>query len=87
MDRMLFSGIRDNKERGSAGGFLVQNLTTETLLSVVSAYFTINAYGELKDKLEQLAGFRFLYGDPKFVGRIQQLGNDAKAFELTERRH
>ncbi len=86
MDRMLFSGIRDNKERGSAGGFLVQNLTTETLLSVVSAYFTINAYGELKDKLEQLAGFRFLYGDPKFVGRIQQLGNDAKAFELTERR-
>jgi len=86
MERILFSGIRDNRERGSAGDFLVQNLTPETLLSVVSAYFTITAYGEIKDKLEQISGFRFLYGDPKFVGRIQQHGNDAKAFELTERR-
>ena len=62
----------------------MNNLKPETRLSVVSAYFTINAYGELRDSLEQISRMRFLYGDPKFVGKMEKEGKDSKAFILTD---
>ena len=38
------SDIRDNRQRGSVGEFLSQNITPNSELSFVSAYFTIYAY-------------------------------------------
>ncbi len=38
------SGIRDNRQRGSVGEFLSQNITPNSELSFVSVYCTIYAY-------------------------------------------
>lgn len=46
---LLRSGIRDNHNRGNVADFLRSNLQHNSLLSIVSAYFTIYAF----DKLEQ----------------------------------
>jgi len=38
------SGLRDNHSRGKAGDFLRENITPGSVLSFVSAYFTVHAY-------------------------------------------
>jgi len=42
------SSIRDNKERGSVGNFLKENINKNADLSIVSAYFTIYAYEKIE---------------------------------------
>lgn len=79
-----FSGIRDNHSRGKAGKFVSENLAANTEFSVVSAYFTIQAYGALKDKLHQIKNLRFLFGEPKFPSNINKDLNTSREFMLTE---
>jgi len=79
-----FSGIRDNHSRGKAGEFVSENLSANTEFSVVSAYFTIQAYGALKDKLGQIKNLRFLFGEPKFPRGINKEQNTPREFMLTE---
>ncbi len=78
------SGIRDNHSRGSTGKFIEAGLTSETDLSIVSAYFTIHAYKKLKDKLDEIKGLRFLFGEPGFVGNVGGDKNASREFEITE---
>ncbi len=48
-----YSGIKDNRpRRGTVASFLKEKIGKETLLSFVSAYFTIYAYDKLKDSLD-----------------------------------
>lgn len=42
-------------------------------LSVISAYFTIYAYAELKKELSRIDGMRFLFKEPTFVKRDDEL--------------
>lgn len=74
--------IIDNRRR-RVGDFLQNELDPETLLSVVSAYFTIYAYQDLRAELGAIKGMRFLYGDPRGVGAMDPSGDDDKAFGLT----
>ena len=80
----LPSGIRDNRERGAAGDFLREHLRRGTDLSIVSAYFTINAYHALREQLRGVSSLRFLFGDPRFVGDLGHAPGKSKAFRLTE---
>ncbi len=80
----LRSDIRDNYSRGKAGDYIAESLTPKTELSVVSAYFTINAYSALQSKLDAIKGLRFLFGEPAFIGRINTDRQASKAFRLTE---
>ena len=50
------SGLRDNPTRGSVADFLKARIQTVSLLSVVSAYFTIYAYDALT-KLAHILAF------------------------------
>ena len=74
------SGIRDNHSRGSVADFLNSKINTGSKLSVVSAYFTIYAYGALKDALERVAHLDFLFGEPSFVNRLDPSKTEKKAF-------
>ncbi len=74
--------IIDNRDR-RVGDFLRHRITDETLLSVVSAYFTIYAYDDLRAELESIRGMRFLYGEPRGVGVVDPGGDADKAFRLT----
>ncbi len=72
-NRFLTSSIIDNRERGSVGKFLSEKIKSDAKLSVVSAYFTIFAYQQLKRQLNEVNHLRFLFGEPAF---IKSLGGD-----------
>lgn len=40
-------------------------------LSIISSYFTVFAYGELKDALSKVEELRFVFSEPTFVKRMQ----------------
>ena len=63
----ILSSIRDNRDRGSVGQFLKDNIKRDSDLSIVSAYFTIYAYNHLKDQLNNLNELKFLFGEPTFI--------------------
>lgn len=61
--KVLTSGIRDNRDRGSLGDYLKENIKTDSELSIVSAYFTIYAFNHLKTHLKDIKNLRFLFGN------------------------
>ncbi|MEA5536907.1 helicase-related protein [Crocosphaera sp. XPORK-15E] len=77
------SGIRDNRKRGTVGDFLKEKIQSESMLSIVSAYFTIYAFEALKQELWSLNKLDFLFGEPRF---IQSIGTntDQKAFRIED---
>jgi len=50
----IMSSTRDNRKRGSVGQFLIDNILPGSDLSIVSAYFTIYAYHNLKAQCKQI---------------------------------
>jgi len=56
------SGIKDNYNRGIVADFLESHIKDGSLLSVVSAFFTIYAYDALKDCLDHIGYMDFLFG-------------------------
>ena len=78
------SGLIDNYFRGKAGDYLAGLLRQDTELSVVSAYFTIHAYRALQEKLDQIDHLRFLFGEPKFLGRLDKDLKVTREYSLSE---
>ena len=74
--------IVDNRTR-TVGGFLRGSLRADAALSVVSAYFTIYAYGDLRTELEGLRKLRFLYGQPAGAASVDPAEGEDKAYRLT----
>jgi SNF2 family DNA or RNA helicase len=79
------SSIRDNREkRGTAGDFLHEHITAEARLYFVSAYFTIYAYEQLKEKLEAAAELNFLFGEPSFLRAVDPGKTTGKDFKIAD---
>ena len=78
------SKIRDNRRRGSVGDFLESNIGNGSSLSIVSAYFTINAYNALKGSLREIDGLRFLFGEPDFIKSLDPENAEEKAFKIVD---
>ena len=78
------SKIRDNRHRGSVGAFLESEIENGSSLSVVSAYFTINAYHALKGSLDKIEGLRFLFGEPNFINSLDPEKTDEKIFKIVD---
>ncbi len=76
------NAIIDNQSR-KVGGFLREQIDPGSRLSVVSAYFTIYAYGDLRARLDAIERMRFLYGEPRGVGAVDPSKAGEKAFRLT----
>jgi superfamily II DNA/RNA helicase len=74
--------IRDNRNRGTVADFLREKLEEGSLLSVVSAYFTIYAYDALKTELERVERLDFLFGEPSFINRLDPAKTETKAFVI-----
>ena len=77
------SAIVDNVQR-KVGVFLDGQIGNGSKLSIVSAYFTIYAYGALRDALERVGSMRFLYGEPRSVGSMDPVAGHGRAFRLNE---
>lgn len=52
---------------------LKEEIRKGTKLSVISAYFTIYAYAELKNELSKIDKMRFIFTEPTFVHKEQEL--------------
>ena len=52
---------------------LKKELNKDSKLSVISAYFTIYAYAELKKELSKIDNMRFLFTEPTFVNKDEEL--------------
>src|SRR5215831_4517387 len=76
----LGSGIKDNYTRGTVAEFLKVNIQAGSRLSVVSAYFTIYAYAELKQWLDRIEHMNFLFGEPTFINALDPSRTEKKAF-------
>ena len=79
------SNIRDNNMYGTVAEFLQDKIEDGSCLSFVSAYFTINAFHQLKDKLTNIEAFRFLFGESTFIQGLDPTKTESKVFSLTER--
>lgn len=80
----ISSGIRDNFNRGSVGDFLQEKIAEDSKLSIVSAYFTIYAFGKLINKLWGIDHLRFLFGEPRFIQSLDPEKTDTKSFDIEE---
>ena len=68
----------------SVGRFLKSEIAPGSRLRVVSPYFTIHAHRELREELEQAGEFRFLFGDPESVDKLDKGRRPESAFKLDE---
>mgnify|MGYP003333914691 CR=1 FL=1 len=75
------SSIRDNRDRGSVGQFLRDNIKAGSDLSFVSAYFTIYAYHNLKDELNNINELKFLFGEPTFIKSLDPNKTNKRDFK------
>jgi SNF2 family DNA or RNA helicase len=78
------SSLKDNRKRGNVGDFLKQHINPDSKLFVVSAYFTIYAYQQLKDKLDNIESLDFLFGEPTFIKNIDPSKVDKKEFKIED---
>ncbi len=77
-------GLRDNHTRGSVADFLRTTVREASLLSVVSAYFTIYAFDAMKQSLGLIDHLDFLFGEPTFINRLDPDKTETKAFQLLD---
>lgn len=64
--------ILDNKKNGRVIDEIRENIDKGTKLSVISAYFTIYAYAELKKELSKIDEMRFVFTEPTFANNDQK---------------
>ena len=74
----------DNKGANRLGDALARSIDDGAKLSIISSYFTVFAYGELKDELSKVDEVRFLFSEPTFVKRMAE-AKDPREFELARR--
>ena len=67
-DKMKLPKMLDNKRNKVVDEFR-KGLTTGSKLSIISAYFTIYAYAELKKELDKIEKMRFIFTEPTFVDK------------------
>ena len=81
---MDFSTIRDNFSNGTVGDFLKQEITPQSDVSIVSAYFTIYAYHQLKNNLDTVEKLKFLFGEPTFIKSMDPEKVTARDFKIED---
>lgn len=63
----------DNKLSGIIGDTLKEELQKGTKLSIISAYFTIHAFNQLKNELKKIDSVRLLFAEPTFVKNKKEI--------------
>lgn len=81
---MPYSSIRDNHNHGTVGDYLKENIKPESKLAIVSAYFTIYAYYQLKKEFESIDSLRFLFGEPTFIKDIDPDRKNGRDYQIVD---
>lgn len=78
------TSIRDNHTFGTVGDFLRKKIRSGANLSVVSAYFTIYAYQQLKDSFDSIEKLRFLFGEPSYLKSLDPSKINRRDFKIED---
>ena len=70
--------ILDNKVQGRVIDKLKENIKSGTKLSIISAYFTIYAYEELRKELNKIDSLRLLFSEPTFIKDKKDINREFK---------
>jgi len=81
---MSYSSIRDNHSHGTVGDFLKQAISNNSEVSIVSAYFTIYAYHQLKNNLDGIKQLKFLFGEPTFIKSMDPNKVNTRNFKIED---
>ncbi|MEN6420724.1 MAG: helicase-related protein [Smithella sp.] len=81
---MGYSAIRDNHTHGNVGDFLKTAISTNSDVSIVSAYFTIYAYHHLKSNLDGINHLKFLFGEPTFIKSLDPDKINTRDFKIED---
>lgn len=74
----------DNVGPNRLGDALKSSIDADAKLSIISSYFTIFAYGELKEELSKVDGLRFIFSEPTFIRQMQE-DKQPREFVLSKR--
>ena len=66
------------------GDALGESIDDGAKLSIISSYFTVFAYGELKEELSKIDEVRFLFSEPTFIKRMAN-SKEPREFEVARR--
>lgn len=81
---MPYSSIKDNHSHGTVGKYLQDNIKPDSKLAIVSAYFTIYAYYQLKKELDSIDNLRFLFGEPTFIKEIDPDRKNGRDYQIVD---
>jgi hypothetical protein len=81
---MNYSAIRDNHANGTVGDFLKQVILINSEVSIVSAYFTIYEYHQLKINLDGIKKLQFLFGEPTFIKSLDPDKVNTRDFKIED---
>jgi len=81
---MSYSAIRDNHTHGNVGDFLKKAISANSDVSIVSAYFTIYAYHQLKSNLDGINDLKFLFGEPTFIKSLDPDKTNTRDFKIED---
>ena len=74
----------DNVGRNRLGDALAGSIDEGAKLSIISSYFTVFAFSELKEELEKVDSVRFLFSEPTFIKRMTD-DKDPREFAIAQR--
>lgn len=77
--------LLDNKTSGKVYTELIEHIDTETRMSVISSQFSIYAFRAMKEYLEKLQDFRFIFTEPTYVRSEEK--REVKEFFLAKNKN
>ena len=77
-------GTLSNRGSQRLGDVLGQSISKDAKLSIISALFSVFAYGELKEELSQIDELSFLFSEPTFIKKMAD-EKEPREFEVERR--
>ncbi len=72
----------DLNQKGGVGDFLKEKINENSTIHIPSNLFTIYAFDELKEALNKTKNVKFLFNEPTFIKKIQNVNKEVKEFKL-----
>lgn len=83
-DKQAYQGtLLDNRKR-KVGDYLKRKINDNSILKIVSAYFTVYGFETLEKELKQAQQVKFLYGDYNNIPAADSNNTQTKSFSITD---
>src|SRR5690554_433231 len=77
--------VLNNNKRGAVGEYIKDNTVKQSEINISSSIFTIYAYEELKEILDDSKNVKFLFNEPTFIKKMESNQKEVKEFQIRMR--